>query len=80
MKARLYWFACWACYYVGDTASKIINLFDGSNAWVCFWYSIYSKCMSWSSSLQNAAGYDPHKVDDVSSWVWRKVKDNTGEK
>lgn len=75
----LQWCLCWTCYYVGDIASKILNLNSNSDTWVYFWYTIYNKCMIWSSRLQGAAGYDPHKVDDVSEWVWRRAEDNTGE-
>ena len=73
------WCLCWTCFYIGDLASKILNLYDVSDRWIYFWYPIYSKCMNWSSRLQDAAGYNPHKVDDVSEWVWCKAKDNTGE-
>jgi len=77
----LQWIASWTCYYAGDLASKILNLNSNNDTWVYFWYAIYNKCMLRSSRLQNAAGYDPHKVGNVSNWVWCKAeKDNTGEK
>lgn len=75
----LQWIACWACYYIGDLVSKILNLNNNSDAWVYFWYTIYSTLMLWSNKIQHAAGYDPHSGADVSEWVWQKPEDNTGE-
>ena len=76
----LQWVACWTCYYIGDLASKILNLNGNNNAWAYFWYPIYNTLMLWSGRLQDAAGHDPHKVNDVSEWPWCKaIEDNTGE-
>ena len=73
------WCFSWTCYYFGDLASKILNLNSNNDTWVYFWYTIYNKLMLWSVWLQDAAGYDPHTVEDVSEWPWCKATDNTGE-
>ncbi len=80
MKIALCWFACWACYYTGDVASKILDLFGNSNAWACFWYPIYNKFMLWSNRLQDAAGYNPDNVNDVSNWPWSSCTEDKEEK
>lgn len=72
----LQWTGCWALYCVGDLACKILNLYDKSDAWIYFWYPVYSNCMVLSSRLQDAAGYNPDSGADVSKWVWSKATDD----
>ncbi len=54
----------WIFYWVGDGASKILELKD-SERWINFWYPVYNNLMLFSVKAQGESDKGP----------WEKVQD-----
>lgn len=63
----LAWLYAWSLFWLGDLASKIMELNDDSEMWVGFWFPIYQDLMLASSLVQ-----DKYKLDGP----WESVSDD----
>jgi hypothetical protein len=61
------WIGAWTLYWLGDAASRILELNDDSEHWVAFWYPVYNDLMLASSLVQ-----DKYKLDGP----WESVSDD----
>lgn len=51
-------FLSWACYYIGDIACGILELWD-NEYWVAFWYPLYNNMMLSSEYFQGDSPKGP---------------------
>ncbi len=75
----LYRIMSWGLYYVGDVASRVLELFGNGELWANFWYPVYNNLMGWSGDIQDYAGFDPNKVANTDGWPWSKINPEVEE-
>ena len=66
MKALIAFPIAWFLYLLGDTAYRVLALFDDSEYWVAFWYPVYNNLMIAADRVQKWCGkYGP-------AWPWHQ--------
>lgn len=66
MDATYQRWASWSLYWMGDVASRILDLNANDDAyaelWCGFWYPIYNRLMLWSVDVQGETENGPWKA------------------